>query len=1461
MKKKKNYLMKFLLSLIIASCNFPCLIAQQNSESGYGIPVHTPTATPLKVMLVFAEAVGGSCGDAAQPNWPAGSLPTNAGNYFDAFLPVGGPTSYITKIYHDASFGQFILLGDYVNQVIQVPCALANNPFGNVLTQLNTILSSPGQHFGDPNTQLSDFDKYTVPSPYAGLIKPPSTNTMIDFLVICWRNIPIWGCNQGYGCTPGQSQITPIGPFTGFENGCAYRMCADIGGFKFMLQEIFHAMYGGNNWHSGDLTGTFMAATEPWGLCTQSIGGGMSNVVCGWDRKHLGWNNPPDKNMLISARDGNNINAEVATDLNIITNPVSSSDGTYILRDFVTYGDALQIKLPHINWQNYGDVKSQYLWIENHQLWNVYDHDANWTNGEGCGTDWVPGIYSQIQVGKDQKDENNIPNIFSTDNFHPNGSGGWLLPLTADGNYDYVYGPNATGPAPCGWTITNPPTTITDKYSPDVKPNPFTGWSDLYGLPNTDNSDYIGDNPAIDGGTNMGIYFPAGGPNILWNRLGRGNDAVAFHCDFGCPIDGKKILSIATNPASVPVYTFRTGSYSDPRGSYENDKIWLNGLSITILEENIFSTGAVKLKVRWDDYDVDRDVRWCSNIILSQNDFNVAQPSLNLKDSKTILLDRGKSPTEFEKVEEINGEKYFTKPTVLTCLPNSYFHLEPNSTVIVDNGSTLKLNDNSKLEIESGAQVIVRNGSKLILEAGSNLIVHDGGEVIIESTGTLEYGENTNTLGLPLTNIELNGVSALLEIQGNLNIKDNSNFTFIHSTSQYGFVRFSNTTTWPTQNVTAGINCSMTFTGTNKYKKFLEITQESLYTPDNLVLFSASSGTIAIGADSRLQMSGGQTDINFNNARITSTIRVNDPGNPNPYNAHRGLTLFGQQNISINNGCIFEYGKYGIYAFLTYSGYPLNISNSIFRNCNTGLWTQDKGVYLHNCFFYDNISSGWYALAMSFPCKTDYGHIGYVSNPNPTGINFSGTGSSNLYMVDPAVIGNNTGIYVTRTPLYVQCGAVASNTSYGIYLNWLSSLDMSYDVYSTGQSAQVTATNNGTTIFADYASIINLNGGYNDLTPLTSGTQNAVNGILYSCAGNASIDANNNKWNSAGNPISSADYYLQGDLFGPCSITINDFNSIVPVPCGQAVPTCPECRDNDPLYVCPDCDEITTEDFDETQINEATQTAIGTMQNTQAENNFREAVSLFYQILTADIENPTADEMQVLSLGHKKMLESLGSAFLSGQITRAENSVSLAIEIVETIEVLDNIIEEASDTSSYDYNKLITASMEKADVYRLADRRELALPILDNILAWAEEDDLPYVQSYRCQTNIEHLTLLNEVAKQDVETIMENPCDYTPNNFRTDGQNYADLDNQSSLHVAPNPAMDFTVFTYSLPSSEEQETLLITDISGRVINEFILSGKKGTITWNTKDISKGLYLFFIKGNSSPQTRGKILVNK
>jgi len=327
-----------------------------------------------------------------------------------------------------------------------------NSPSHYVYDQLqNRIqMSSPGTSIFANQSNLTDFDNYTLKRTDGTLtigqekfedIAGVQTfkNNRIDLLIMVELGVG----GSGQACMPREFIDSPITTdIIGAENSCYFSATAGILGKNFIIQEVFHSLYGGNNWHTGNGDGawTFMTFTNPWGICTQSSGSGMSNVVCGFDRQHLDWKGWSDltkttlKTFNTSAIDGLSLQEVNTSNMTPIVN-----ERTYILRDFVTFGDALQLKLPHIERTNNVGPKNQYLWIENHQLLNEFDRNFYQTIYD-CGEAWSKGLCAQIQVGKDEKDNSAGHSIFEEWIHETNNSlGSWLFPLTANGNYDYDY--------------------------------------------------------------------------------------------------------------------------------------------------------------------------------------------------------------------------------------------------------------------------------------------------------------------------------------------------------------------------------------------------------------------------------------------------------------------------------------------------------------------------------------------------------------------------------------------------------------------------------------------------------------------------------------------------------------------------------------------------------------------------------------------------------------------------------------------------------------------------------------------------------------------------------------------------------------------------------------------------------------------------------------------------------------
>ncbi len=702
--------------------------------------VSVPTRDTVRVLIVFCEVdfgdgrgPSGITGDYLNGNWPKDEngrtqVPEGAHTYFDvAVNPERGHDGVVTGYYYEASFGQYVLLGDYLPEVVTVPCGktrIGSNGLVEVLKILNKKESKNGTLYSKHGFALKDFDKWTPTPQGEPKIKEP--DGMIDLVYLIWRNNRFLTSrntfdNSGFGVT--RTRGVAFQDMEGVNNVTSYNCGGGYGNsaINISIAEHLHGIFGGNHWHSAGGRGfhTFLVPPGSYGLTGQQPA--SMQAVSGWDRWMMKWKNP-EKKYVTSALDeyGN----EVRTDsITIETHP---EGGVYELRDFVTTGDALMVKLPHIDWQEKGDVKNQYLWVENRRMITRFDEYIGTEcadRGDGKYMKGTPGLYMYLQVGKDKRQGGR--EIYSAQLELPNGQASPFFPLTAEGQYDfhYLYDNIMEGQnVPCSWNNANVPIDVEKSL-----PNPFCGYSDLYRQIDSN----------FDGKLYSGDRYQTGlaekiGDTIVWNYHGEGDWEDVF-----CEYTGKTRICLSTNPAPVPQYTYAANiefNQFNLRGdgklaSFENRTTWLNGLIVEIIEENE-ETGAIKVRLAWDDYNIRNDVRWCGNIKLSPHDFDVSKPSLLVWEKQEVWLDQGLTPTYHEaRFKDEKGNYVFADSTVFTALENSYIHLEPKSRLVVDNGSTLVLKKGSKLVIGKKACVILKNGGKLVREDGAEVIMRGKGRI------------------------------------------------------------------------------------------------------------------------------------------------------------------------------------------------------------------------------------------------------------------------------------------------------------------------------------------------------------------------------------------------------------------------------------------------------------------------------------------------------------------------------------------------------------------------------------------------------------------------------------------------------------------------------------------------------------------------------------------------------------
>ncbi|HBG70841.1 MAG: hypothetical protein A2W93_00735 [Bacteroidetes bacterium GWF2_43_63] len=353
--------MKRIIILFFLSCLLSGVLnAQENkisSRNGQVLPVNGA----IRILLIFVEIEypGGVDKYASEvgEQWKPGSYPVWSNDLFDANAS-SDLKGIATRYYHESSFGNYSVYADILLNPDNpsIPFQYKSNGEVNVS---NILIDAWNKGFKTKSSLPADSFDLWVKSK-SGEIKQSRTMDeplSFDHVMVIARNCTYPGSLAGYASAGNLSGKAPFR--TDSYSVFATRSANPL---NILLHEYNHLLFGGNNVHC--CGGNHMASGNQLFLSFQGGWGMMgaankSLMTCNaWDRYKLGWK-LPDKDLYISATDtsGNEINSDFDFSDNRIV------DTLIVLRDFVTYGDALRIRLPGIPDNEY----PQWLWVENHQ--------------------------------------------------------------------------------------------------------------------------------------------------------------------------------------------------------------------------------------------------------------------------------------------------------------------------------------------------------------------------------------------------------------------------------------------------------------------------------------------------------------------------------------------------------------------------------------------------------------------------------------------------------------------------------------------------------------------------------------------------------------------------------------------------------------------------------------------------------------------------------------------------------------------------------------------------------------------------------------------------------------------------------------------------------------------------------------------------------------------------------------
>ena len=646
----------------------------------------------LRVLIVCAgfgsPYDGFDCG-----NWGTGStsLPVWAVDKSTFYSQNSDFTTYsylnnnenISRFYNEMSLGALRLTADIYPTRININPA-GSSDWGSLTRKVFEKMKTD-----NPNFDWSVYDDRENYPNYTFDNSSTQPDNIPDFVVVLfrynsgWTTQPVSGMQNWSGSAGGYAALDGLSGFVyngyTFHSTGGYTHCSGISSmYGLFIHELAHSIFDCSHYaHANSVVGNYFYGQIGWGM--MNLGMGSFGSALGWERWYLDW----------IGLQSNGVNSNVTGQGDLPVN------GEFILRDFITTGDVVRVKLPN------GTGKNQYLWLENHKGSSIFDN-RGWTN-DGCSNPLPSsprGLVAYIESIHDDKEH---PFNFWDANYK---TANGIKYIHAKGNYDYSFGSSSS---PCNlWG-----NLIYDLT--EVNENPISGQSRAemirYDL-NNNNEIYINEGVNSISPKNEEHWVTKREGNMTYDFMG---SAINFQV-------GQK-LGMATNPSLInrPSYDLPTKQMST---------YYLNGISVTVYSQA--ANGDIKVRIAYNDVTVSSNLRWTGDIVLPDITSNT-NPDLNLASNYSLTINKSGTPNRHTKTA-LND---FINPTTFTCENGAFFKMQANSTVMLDENSTFKLKIGSTLEINDGAKFIVKNGSKLEVESGAAILIKGSGGIILKCTGSL----------------------------------------------------------------------------------------------------------------------------------------------------------------------------------------------------------------------------------------------------------------------------------------------------------------------------------------------------------------------------------------------------------------------------------------------------------------------------------------------------------------------------------------------------------------------------------------------------------------------------------------------------------------------------------------------------------------------------------------------------
>lgn len=726
--KKIMFILVCISCSLQSVCQFVCGIEQNECLEDIRTPqyianggVFTPKGD-IRILIIFIKYGGvydtmrveGWDANADRPQWALSETTVFHDDYlnFNTNVYGGDNRRNISDFYYQMSNGLFRMCADYYPTTITLDPALYDSRGSfhkKVLEEL-------------PSTfDWSRYDNRSNNSYYLSDNSNTPADGIVDYIVFChrfnkdWPTAPAsWLGNIKYdGVSTTATGLYQI-PSTNYSVNYGFSFLS--GGMHPMYlfpHELGHELYSGPHYNGGNgVAGKyFYMPTAGWGMMNIDHG---YTCALGWERYVLDWTPQIGASGIPSA-------------INDVCD-LTTTNGVYTLRDFITTGDALRIRVPA------GDDKYQYLWLENHQGVSTFDGTVHGVLF--CGdsiVEYKKGLVAYVE-GYSHVKEQTIVNIISTGNA--------IRWLSRNGDYDFTFMPTPVYPNVICDNLTYPLN--------QTRENPIGGQNVNEFIRQDYNNDgcigYDADYNScqIVNESAWAVKIGSEEPTAKWiNGAG-----MQFH-------EGDKV-GIATNPTikNMPEYNQSTCKMGD---------YYLNGISFEVLSEN--ADGSITVKIRLDDVAVDRDVRWAAASIALTDITGDSLPDVDVMPNITLAIDRSGTPNRHMNPANPHptspSVEIFVTPTLFTCRSGSYFKQEPysrvdvkvSSSLVIDSGAVYEVGDHAVLNVTGKSTLHVKRGATLRVCGAGHVEIGDRAYICIEDGANIHLVDTLSAVNLmPTTN-------------------------------------------------------------------------------------------------------------------------------------------------------------------------------------------------------------------------------------------------------------------------------------------------------------------------------------------------------------------------------------------------------------------------------------------------------------------------------------------------------------------------------------------------------------------------------------------------------------------------------------------------------------------------------------------------------------------------------------